>query len=216
MTNNEIFTAFENIIGDNLDRTLEVQLANMAKNKLEAVLKLEVTKKLDTSKTSTVGGTYTTSYNLPSDILEPLGYLYVGTAKRIGIPLGEREAFKSSPQYFYVDLANSRFYLTGTVGTAETITIPYIYKTTDIADDTATVIVWPSHFHMLIPIEMAKIWPAIDQSGREWSYAAEWDALYRELKNAIIDWDHSWKLNAIGHATPYGDQDAPGENRINL
>ena len=216
MTNSEIFTAFESIIGDSLDRTLEVQLANMAKNKLETTLQLEITKKLDTSQTSTVGGTYLTQYSLASDILVPLGRIYVGTNPRLLIPLERRIEYKDAAGFFYIDLRQSKFCLTGTVATAEAITFPYIYKTASIADDTNTVVVWPSDFHLLIPIEMAKIWPSIDQAGKEWDYTDRWQALYTELKNSLIDWDHSYKALATDGMSPYPEQLSPSENRINF
>ena len=173
---------------------------------MEAELKLEITKKLDTSKTSTVGGSYTTPYTLVADILVPLGHIYVGSNQRRGIPLEHREAFKSDGGKFYVDLANSRFHLCGTINQAETITFPYISKTPAIAANDSEVVVWPSDFHLLIAMEMAKIWYAIDQGEKSRSYAPEWQTFYTQLKNALIDWDAQWKLNAIGHATPYGDE----------
>jgi hypothetical protein len=215
LTNAEIFTQFENFIDDAPDRTLEVQLANMAKGKLEAELKLAITKKVDTSLISTVGGTYLTSYTLPTDMFTMFDYLYVGTAVRTGIPFDQRLTYKDDSSKFYVDLAQNNLYLCGTVASAETISIPYIYETTDIADDAATVVVWPERFHMLIPMQMAILWPAIEGGDKNRSWAPEWSAFYNQLKNSLIDWDHSWKLSAIGGATPYGSDSVASENRIN-
>ena len=218
MTNAEIFTQFENFIDDAPDRTLEVQLANMAKGKLEAELKLEITKKLNTSLTSTVGGTYTTQYSLPADILEPMDTIYVGTTPRTAIPMAQREMYKNDQSKFYIDLANNKFYLCGTVQTAETITIPYIYKTTDIADDSNSVVVWPSQFHMLIPMQMALMWPAIEGGDKTRSWDDRWTEFYKELKNNLIDWDAQWKLSAINRQTPYGDMGGypPSPYQLNL
>jgi len=214
MTNAEILDAFETFVGDALDTTLQVALANMAKGRLEAELKLEITKKLYTSLSSTVGGTYTTQYALPNDILVPTGgVIYVGTTPRKAIPLEHREAFKNSPSHYYVDLRQSKFHLTGSIATAETITFPYIYTTAEIDDTSDTDVVWPSRFHLLIPMEMAKVWYAQDAGEKGRSWLPEWDVLYKTLKAGLVDWDTAWKLNAIGNSTPYGNE---GEYEVPL
>lgn len=217
MTNQEIITQFENFIDDAPDTTLELQLANMAKGKLEAELKLEITKKLDTSLTSTVGGTYLTSYSLSAiSYIELFDFIYVGTVQRTRIPFEHRLLYKDNSSKFYVNLAGNTLHLCGTVATAETLTIPYIYDTPAIADDTSTVVVWPSRFHMLIPLEMARMWPAIEGGDKNRAWTAEWIAFYNQLRNALIDWDHSQKLAGIGNSTPYGDTPTGGAYQINL
>lgn len=220
MTNEEILTQFEGLIDDNLDQTLEIQLANNAKNKLETELKLAICEKLDTSLTSTVGGTYTTAYTLQTDFLMlSKDIIYVGTALRTAIPLAHREAYKNDSSKFYIDYRQGKLYLCGTVAAAETITIPYLYTTTDISDAnlTSTSIIWPVRFHSLIAYEMAKIWFAVDQGDKSRSWTPEWTVIYNDSKGSLIDWDAAIKLSAIGGATPYGeDSSMRGENRINL
>ncbi len=219
MTNQEILTQFESLVGDKLDQTLEIQLANNAKNKLETELQLEILKKLDTSNTSAVGGTYTTPYNLPADFFMPLDRIYVGSTPRKQISLDRRELYKDSSLFFYIDFANSKFYLTGSIAVPETITFPYTYATTDITSATLdnTTIVWPSRFHSLIAYEMAFMWFAIDQGEKFRSFSQEWQAAYQDLKNAFIAWDQRLKLSALASATPYGQTaHIPEENRINF
>src|SRR5438552_1176391 len=143
----------------------------MAKGKLEAELKLEITKKLDTSLTSTVGGTYLTSYSLAAiSYIELYDFIYVGTTRRDRIPLEHRLLYKDDSSKFYVNLAAGTLHLCGTVATAETITIPYVYDTPEITASDTTVVVWPVRFHMLIAMEMAKMWPAIEggDKNRAW------------------------------------------------
>jgi hypothetical protein len=219
VTNQEILTQFEGLVNDTLDQTLEIQLANNAKGKLEAELQLEITKKLDTSNTSVVGGTYTTSYNLAADIFMPLDTIYVGIKPRRAIPFERRELYKDSPDFYYIDWANNKFYLTGTTVLAETITFPYIYATTDISSGnlSSTSVVWPARFHSLIAFEMAFMWFAIDQGEKFRSFSADWQAAYQALKVAFVAWDQRLKLNAIASSAPYGDiAQMPGENRINI
>lgn len=218
MTNQEILTQFESLVGDSLDQTLEIQLANNAKNKLETELQLEILKKLDTSNTSVVGGTYTTPYNLPADFLMPLDKIYVGSTPRRQIPMERRELYKDSGLFFYIDFANNKFYLTGTVAVPETITLPYTYATTDITAGTltSTTIVWPARFHSLIAYEMAFMWFAIDQGEKFRSFSQEWQQAYQDLKNSFIAWDQRLKLSAISSQAPYGQTGhIPTENTIN-
>jgi hypothetical protein len=221
MTNQEILTQFESLVDDTLDETLEIQLANNAKNKLETELQLEILKVVDTSLTSVVGGTYLTPYALPSSpaMLMPLDTIFVGQNPRRAIPFERRVLYKDSSEFYYIDWKNNNFYLTGTIATAETITFPYIYATTDITSGnlSSTSIVWPARFHSLVAFEMAFMWFAIDQGEKFRSFSQEWQAAYQDLKNSLITWDQRLKLNAIASAAPYGDMTSmPGENRINL
>ena len=206
MLNSEIFTQFESFVDDAPDRTLEVQLANLAKDELEAELKLEITKKLDTSLTSQVGGTYLTAYSLASiDWLELFDYIYVGTTRRMRVPFERRLEYKDDSSKFWIDVAGDNLYLGGTVSQAETISIPHIYNTPAIADDGNEVVVWPSRFHPLIPMQMAKMYPAIEGGDKARAWDDRWQAFYNDLKNRLIDWDHSQKLAALGGQTPYGE-----------
>lgn len=217
MTNAEILEQFEGLVQDSLDSDLEVQLANNAKNKVESELQLQILKKVDTSLTSIVGGTYLTPYNLPTGMFVPLDTIYVGTTPRTAIPFEQRMLYKDSAQFFYIDWQQNKYYLCGTVQTAETISFPYIYATTDIDTSTSTSVVWPARFHSLIPYEMAFMWFAIDQGEKGRSFSQEWQFAYQSLKNTMVDWDQRLKLNAIRNATPYGEAPTSfSENRINF
>lgn len=72
-----------------------------------------------------------------------------------------------------------------------------------IAADDNTSLAWPEQFHLLIAMEMAKIWYAIDQGEKSRSYAPEWQAFYNDLKNSFSDHLAQERLAAIGSATPY-------------
>lgn len=223
MTNQDILTQFEGLIGDSLDQTLEIQLANNAKNKLETEVQPEILKVVDTSLTSTVGGTYLTSYNLPSSpaMLMPLDTIYVGTTPRRAIPFERRIIYKDSSDFYYIDWKQSLFYLCGTIGTSQTITFPYLYATADLTAANvasgSTSIVWPARFHSLIAFEMAFMFFAIDQGEKFRSYSQEWQIAYNALKASFIAWDQRLKLNAVANSTLYGDMtDSPQENHINF
>jgi hypothetical protein len=218
MSNEEILTQAVNFIDDSPDRVLLLQLVNDAKDELEAELKMEITKKLDTSLTSSVGGTYLTSYSLAGiDYFELYEQIYVGTTPRSRIPFDRRLEFKDDSSKFYVNLAANTLHLCGTVASAETITIPYVYNTPAITDDTTTVVVWPPRFHILIPMHIAIMHPAIEGGDKARAWDDRWQAFYTRKKNALIDWDHSHKLAAIGGATPYGDESTGNSsNQLNI
>src|SRR4051812_15137931 len=114
MDDDEIIVQFEALVDDDLDESLEFQLANNAKNKLETELRLAICEKLDTSLTSTVGGTYLTPYTLPTDfLLLSKDIIYVGTTQRTGVPLAHRELYKSDSSKFYIDPRQNKLYLCG-------------------------------------------------------------------------------------------------------
>ena len=217
MTGNEILTTFEEFVGDSLDQGIEISLANQARTELEIELRLQCSKRLDTSQTVQSGNTYTTSYNLAADILVPSGpVIYVGTEAYTGIEFEERERYKNETGYWYVNLYAGTFHLTGTPPAGQTITFPYITAGTDIAANDSTVLKYPTGTHIIIPMHMARIWFAIDQGEKGRSWLGEWEAFYQRTKNAIIDWDHQWKLASIGGATPYGEQARRSADTLNI
>jgi hypothetical protein len=221
MTDAEIIEQFAELLDETenpISDTLAVQLANNAKNKLETELKLAICEKLDTSLSSTVGGTYLTAYDLEDDFLMlSKDILYVGTTQRTAVQFGHREMYKNDSSKFYIDYRQNKLYLCGTVQSSETITVPYIYETADIDGGSNTNVTWPTRFHSLIPYEMAKLFFAIDQGERSHDWSPEWSVAYNQLKSSLIDWDASIKLSAIGGVTPYGpDSSESGQYQINL
>lgn len=217
MTNAEIFTTFENFVGDALDRDIEISLANQARMEIDLELKPRCSLRLDTSQVTTAGQTYTTSEALVADILTPAGtVIYVGDVPYTGVPMEHKERYKNRSNFWWADQYNSLFYLSGTQGSAQTITFPYITKGTDIANDSASVLKYPSGLQIIVPMHMARTWFAIDQGEKARSWLPEWEAFYQRTKRAIISWDHAWKLVSIGEATPYGETSQSGENNIDL
>jgi hypothetical protein len=211
MTGTQIITKFETLVGDSLDPDFTLQLANDAKNSIETELELEITKKLNSSLSTTAGQTYTTSKALPSDFLSPL-VIRVGTQRVYPIPFEAQIDYRDINGYYWIDMANDVYYLTGTQGSAQTIYFFYQRETDDLTTGTSPI--WPTRFHSLIPYEMARKYFAIDagEKGRSWS--PEMQVFYTELKNQMIQWDHKLKLNGMDNsATPF-DAGLISENRI--
>lgn len=221
MTDQEIISQFEELVDDTLSANLEIQLANNAKNKLERELKLEICKALDTSNTAAAGQTYTTAATLPSAFRGlATDRIYIGTTPCFQVPFDRSVEFRDSGGRFYIDAANNTLHLCGTQGSNQTITIPYLKKTTDITaasvEAGTTTVTWPVEFHSLIPFEMVKLFDQIERGDKNYSWRAEWDVEYLMLKRAFIDWDADLKLSAIGGSTPYGETPSSGEYQIDL
>lgn len=207
MTGQQIIDKFENLIADSLDPDFALQLVNDSKNSIESELQLEITKKLDSTDATTSGQTSTTAITLPPDFFLPLP-IYVGTVQYQPVPFEHQQAFKDSPNKYWIDLGSDAYHLCGRQNAAETIYFFYQRETDDLT--TATSPVWPSRFHSLIPYEMARKYFAIDQGEKFRSWMPEHQMFYSELKRQMIDWDAKLKLNAINNATPYGQDTEMG------
>jgi hypothetical protein len=217
MTNQEIITTFREFVGDALDTSVEFSLANQARMEIDLELKPQCSLKLDTSQSTVAGQTHATAKTLHADALVPAStIIYVGETPYTGVPFAHKERYKNRANFWWVDLFNSQFYLSGTQGSAQTITFPYITKGTDIADNSDTVLKYPSGLQIIVPMHMARIWFAIDAGEKGRSWLPEWEAFYQRTKRALISWDQQWKLASIGESTPYGETAINSENAIAL
>jgi len=212
MTGQNIIDKFNNYVSDELDLDFTLQLANDAKNAIESELQLEITKKVNSSGSVTSGQTYTTSRTLPSDFFTPLP-IYVGTRQIYPVPFEHQQIFQSDASKYWIDLANSNYYIGGTQGSANTIYFYYQRATNDL--ETTTSPVWPTRFHSLIPLHMAVMYYPIDGGERSRMLDDKFWTMYTQIKNQMIDWDMKLKLNAIGHATPSTSDVIESENRVN-
>lgn len=223
MTDAAILQQYEDFMDgqSTLSQALEIQLANNAKNKLETELRLEITKKLDTSQTTNVNGTYTTPYTLVADYFLPNDTIFVGDTPYKQIRMERRELLKDVSGFWYVDFRAKQFFLTGIQSLAQVITMPYFFATTDItaASVTAgtTTVTWPDRFHSLISMEMAMLYYAIDAGDKARTWDDRWMAMYKDLKSALVSWDQQMKLAALSHQTPYGSEFPDhSENKLNI
>jgi hypothetical protein len=173
MTGQQIIDKFHNYVSDSLDTDFELQLANDAKNAIESELQLEITKKLNSSGSVSAGQTYTTSRALPSDFYLPLP-IYLGTTPLYPIPFERQQEYQSTSGYYWIDLANDVYYLSGTQGSSGTIYFYYQYETPDLTLLTSPV--YPSRFHSIIPLEMARIYWQIDQGEKNRAWTIEYQA----------------------------------------
>lgn len=217
MTGTDIINKITNLVGDTLDQDFLIQLINDEKNSIESELQLEITKKLDSTGSTTAGDTYTTQRSLPSDFYLPLN-IYVGTRPVYPIPFEQQQYYQSDSDKYWIDVRGSKYYLGGTQGSAQTIYFYYQYATTDLTSGTLASWepIWPDRFHSIIPYGIARKYFVIDQPEKARSWLPEHQMFYTELKRQMIDWDSRLKLNAIGYsATPISGV-SDSENRVNI
>lgn len=211
MTGQQCIDKFHNFVSDELDSDFELQLVNDGKEAVESELQLEITKKVNTSGSTTAGQTSATSRALPTDFYLPLT-IYIGPTPCYPIPFEKQQEFRDVSGYYWIDLANDVYYLTGVQGSAQTIYFYYQYETPSLSVSTSAV--WPERFHKLIPFEMARLYWQIDQGEKNRAWTPEYQADYLRWKHLMQDWDARLKLNAIGYsATPFSDS-INSENRI--
>lgn len=220
MTDAEILTQFEGLVDDSLDQTLEIQLANNAKNKLERELKLLIHQKERATNTTSANQTYTTAISLAADFRAWVT-LYIGTELYLPIPFRHRVNFRDTAMRYYTDHRLQKFYLTGTQSSSQTITETYIYKTDDItaasvalgAAAGGTTVTWPTEFHGLIAYEMAKLFYAIDAGDKARSWDDRWEAHAQLIRKALIEWDHDLKLQEMQDSSFIEDSPTNSEDR---
>ncbi len=210
LTGQEIIDKFHNYVSDELDSDFELQLVNDAKDALEMELMLEITKKVTTASVS-AGETSSTAHDLPSDFFLPLP-IYLNNQPIYPVPFERQHEYEGISGYYWIDMANGEYHLTGTQGAGGTLYFYYQYETPEITVNTSPV--W-GRFSPIIPLEMARIYWQIDQGEKNRSWTAEYNADYLRWKHMMQDWDARLKLNALNNSV--GDTyERHSENAINL
>ena len=193
MLGSEIKTMYEGLIDDSPDEDLTYQLMNQVKNEIEENHIWQMLMKRDASNTAT---TKLVAKSLPSDFRSSVKLMIEDdTISYDQIPFESREQFEDQPRKWFLDFANSNFYLTGSLSELKTLYLYYQYATDDIV--AATSPVWPSRFHPLIAYKMAIKYYAIDkgEKGRAWD--DRWTLFAREMLDSMIRWDGQLSMNAL-------------------
>ena len=214
MTTAEIITLFQTLVTDEeLDSVSSYQLLNQADAQLRMKRPWEILKKLNSSLTRSSGEDYTTTKALPSDFHRPWK-LKVGVGqkplKRINFDM--LLEYKDVSGIYAIDYRNSTYAITGPTW-AGTIYNWYLYKparlTSDGAGSTLTTPVFPEDYHPIFAYMMAEIWMGgIDQDERSVAAVPQWIKQYKELWDAMVNWDAELKENDM-LPRGYADDDLP-------
>lgn len=201
MTGATMKELFETIVDDSLDETAFYLLLNSHKDILETEMDLEILVKLDESQSAT-----TSAITLPTDFQSPiLLYVASNTTPYKPVPFTQKPIFQNQSGYYYIDYKNNQYYLCGTPD-AGLVRNFYKYRTPDIEATTSPV--WPTAFHKLLPLEMAKLYYPIDQGDRSASWDDKWEKERLVIRNAMITWNENLRKraheNGLGITDLYG------------
>lgn len=208
MTGAELKTMTESILDDTIDEVLFYQLINVAKNRIENERPWMFLRKLDSSLTATVGDNSEIARALPTDWRRTYK-LNVGKDQRyIQVPFDEQHLYRFSSNRFFIDVANSNYYLLGTLGVADTIYHYYIKKTDPITATTSPV--W-NEFHEILAFETAGyIMMGVDADDIFARMSPENKSQALMLKSSMELWDTQLQLDAQGRRAQVEDDYSTG------
>jgi len=204
LTGQDIINFFKRLVGDeSISDDLALDLANTAKDEIEEERGWRMLLVKDTSKTFGPGDDYTTAKDLPDDFrVEHKVALVDSEGNEVEyepIPFENLVKNKDS-DYYSIDYANNKLYISGSVSKTYTIYLYYFKFTDDLTLTTSPT--WPSRFHKIIPYKMAEIWLAgIDAdtlTRLQWTVHKEvGDRLYKAMKR----WDATLWSRSMGDRT---------------
>uniref|UniRef100_A0A6H1ZCZ2 Tail tubular protein n=1 Tax=viral metagenome TaxID=1070528 RepID=A0A6H1ZCZ2_9ZZZZ len=192
MTGTEIITMFRNLIDDSLDSDFELQLLNGARRKVEGERDWEFLKKEDSSKSAT-----NSAIDLPSDYMRTLA-LYVNNEKYMQIPFEQKRLFVNSSMRWYLDMANSQYYILG-ANLSGMVNHFYIYDPDEVTASTEPV--WPCA-HELIAYEMAEQYFAIDQGDKNYTWDDRMVMQKSLYHNQLVNWQTQITRRSVENAVP--------------
>jgi hypothetical protein len=209
MTGDEIIQLASDIAEDDIPTNLAVNFLNVCKNRREEMRPWQMLKKLDQSKTASVGDTYLTSKALPSDFRFDYKMMVGTDLEYLPVPFEQQHIYKDAARRYFIDFANSSYYLTGRVGTSSTIYLFYIKTTTDYTEATTgqSLLVWPERFQPLIAFDMAAMYQGgVDYDDVSARMSPENKAAARAIELSMIQWDDNLIRRAMNNSYTGYDQ----------
>jgi len=222
-TTTQICAFFEELVGESVDETTKLNLAEHAKDLIEGDRPWAFLIKEDATKTFGTSDNYLTAKALPSDF-ESDYKVYLGDAtlkdfyEYHAVPFHLRRRFNDSSYTYYIDYANSNLYICGSTAKQYTIYLYYIYKTPALAL-TLSDPVWPAKFRKLIAFIMAKVWRSgIDFDEITSKQAVSDNSEAKALLEAMESWDDKIKLRQLNNRTGFAsDKNSFSESgRVNF
>lgn len=140
----------DNLLGETLDETLFLQLANIVKDRREDLRQWVFLKKLDSSNTAS-----NTPITLPTDF-KIERKIRVGTMTYTPVPYEEKDLYIVSQRLYSIDYATNTLYILG-AQTGQTVYIYYIRTTPEITLSPSVTPVWPARFWPLLAFDIVGI-----------------------------------------------------------
>jgi len=200
MTGQELYDFYTTLVDDSdLDIDNFLILLNVAKDRREEMRPWQYLKKLDSSKTASVGDTYQTAKTLPTDWRRDYRLLVGTDTEYLPVPYEEQHLYRNAAHRYFVDVAGDNYYLTGSVNTSKTIYNFYIKTTSDITASTSWVA--PSRFHPVLAYDVAGfVMMGMDADDIYARMSPEQKAAARLLDQAMIAWDTQLKLRSMNNS----------------
>lgn len=201
-TNEDIIEFFETLVNDTLDEDAEYVLLNQADVIIRKERPWEVLKVEDDSSVRSSGETFLNTKNLPIDFDRPYK-VFVGDSQLPGLKRlrnEDKRKFRNSAGFYFIDYKNRTIAISS--GTqAGVIYNNYIYKPLPLAKDGDAAHLDRPVFTDFLPIyayKMAEIFMGgIDEDDRSVAAVPQWFRSYKELWNAMINWDSELKENDL-------------------
>lgn len=189
MTGAELFQLTTDILdGEVINEDLFYRLLNIAKTNLEEKRAWRYLLKLDSTNTAS-----TSAISLPTDFARDYK-VSVGTNEYIPVPFEEQQLYADIGNHYYIDLANSLYYLTGSPK-AEILYFYYLRYTPDITSSTSPV--FPDRFHPLLAFYVAGYYQmGVDSDDLFARMSPENKTQAVLLENAMKTWDMNLQLKA--------------------
>lgn len=208
MNYDDVITFFQTLVDDEPDAEALEVLADVAYTKRNESRIWAMLMKLDTSITHSPGNTWATEKTLPSDF-GSMYKLYGGASDNeyLPVPFDRILQYKDSPNFYTIDLGNSKMRLTGSPSSALTMYMWYQYVPTSLIGLTANqkaaeaTIVWPTRFRPILAYDMAYMYfGGIDADDVTRAQAVYQRAEFKALEKAMIQWNSRNLLRLMDNA----------------
>jgi len=217
MTGEEIIAKFKSLVDDSsIDDDLALDLANTAKEEIEEERAWRMLLVKNTENTFGTGDDYTTEISLPDDfnVEHKVALVDSNGNEDEYDPIPFEDLVKNKDvDYYSIDYANKKMYISGKVSETKTIHLYYFKFTDDIALKTEPE--WPKRFHRIIPYRMASIWlsgiDADEITRLQWSTH---EAVAKRLYSNMVRWDSRLWAKAMGERTGFKERNR--EYRTNI
>lgn len=190
MTGAELYQLTTDIIdGEVINEDFFYQLLNIAKTRLEEGRAWSYLKKLDDTNSST-----TSAITLPTDFARDYKVSVGLDTEYTPVPFEDQHLYRNVSNRYYIDHANSQYYLTGTPK-AGTIYFYYLYFTPDITSSTSPV--FPARFHPLLAFYVAGYYQmGVDSDDLFARMSPENKTQSALLEQSMIAWDNGLQLKS--------------------
>ncbi|RKX72455.1 hypothetical protein DRP43_00725, partial [candidate division TA06 bacterium] len=201
MTGKEIIAMFKSLVDDSsIDNDLALNLGNTAKDEIEEERNWRMLLVKNTENTFGPSNDYTTEISLPDNfnIEHKVALVDSNGNEDEYDPIPFEDLVKNKDvDYYSIDYANKKMYISGSVSETKTIHLYYFKFTDDIALDDEPE--WPERFHKIIPYRMAEIWlSGIDADTLTRLQFPTHQAVAKRLYSLMQKWDSRLWSKAMG------------------